>query len=115
QLSKEVLIELINYNWPGNVRELENIIERLVVMNDHTIYVKDLPAYIFQNIPLKKYEIPINSDKNLPNQIQNIEKKHIETALKETGFVKSKAARLLNLTLRQLDYRIHKYNIKLQK
>ncbi|PMP87352.1 MAG: sigma-54-dependent Fis family transcriptional regulator, partial [Desulfurella sp.] len=115
QLSKEVLIELINYNWPGNVRELENIIERLVVMNDHTIYIKDLPAYISQNISLKKYEIPTNSDKNLPNQIQNIEKKHIELALRETGFVKSKAARLLNLTLRQLDYRIHKYNIKLQK
>jgi|UniRef100_A0A832B052 Nif-specific regulatory protein len=114
QLSKEALIELINYNWPGNVRELENIIERLVVMNDQMIHINHLPTYISQKIPLRKYELDNLHDKNLPSQIQNIEKKHIEMALKETGFVKSKAARLLNLTLRQLDYRIHKYNIRLE-
>ncbi len=115
QISKEALIELINYNWPGNVRELENIIERLVVMNEQIVNLKDLPAYISQKIPLERYEIHSLNNKNLPTQIQNIEKKHIELALKETGFVKSKAARLLNLTLRQLDYRIRKYNIKIQK
>jgi len=115
QISKEALIELINYNWPGNVRELENIIERLVVMNEHIVNLEDLPAYISQKIPLEKLNMHSFSDKNLPTQIQNIEKKHIELALKETGFVKSKAARLLNLTLRQLDYRIRKYNIKIQK
>ncbi len=115
QISKEALIELINYNWPGNVRELENIIERLVVMNEQIVNLEDLPAYISQKIPLEKLEMHSLSDKNLPTQIQNIEKKHIELALKETGFVKSKAARLLNLTLRQLDYRIRKYNIKIQK
>lgn len=114
QFSKDALIELINYNWPGNVRELENIIERLVVMNEQIIYVQDLPSYISQKILLNKYVQVQENDKNLPNHIQNIEKGHIEIALKETGFVKSKAARLLNLTLRQLDYRIHKYNIKLQ-
>ncbi len=115
QISKEALIELINYNWPGNVRELENIIERLVVMNEQIVNLEDLPAYISQKIPLEKLEMHSLNDKNLPTQIQNIEKKHIELALKETGFVKSKAARLLNLTLRQLDYRIRKYNIKIQK
>jgi Nif-specific regulatory protein len=35
--------------------------------------------------------------------------------LEKTGYVKSRAAKLLGLTLRQLDYRIKKYNIEVKK
>lgn len=112
---KEAMIGLINYDWPGNVRELGNIIERLVVMNEDAISISDLPDYINQKIRVEPYVQNIQVNKNLPNQIQNIEKMHIESTLKETGFVKSRAARLLNLTLRQLDYRINKYGIKLSR
>jgi two-component system response regulator AtoC len=34
QISSETLHRLIEYPWPGNVRELENIVRRIVVLND---------------------------------------------------------------------------------
>jgi two-component system response regulator AtoC len=34
QLSPETLARLTQYSWPGNVRELENVIRRMVVLDD---------------------------------------------------------------------------------
>jgi len=45
RLSDNALQVLSNYYWPGNVRELENVIQRLVVMNEGSlIEVSDLPS-----------------------------------------------------------------------
>jgi len=34
QISSETMARLVEYPWPGNVRELENIMRRIVVLND---------------------------------------------------------------------------------
>nr|2M8G_X Chain X, Transcriptional regulator [Aquifex aeolicus VF5] len=52
---------------------------------------------------------------DLPKFIEETEKKRIIEALEKTGYVKSRAAKLLGYTLRQLDYRIKKYGIELKK
>ncbi|HZK55366.1 MAG TPA: hypothetical protein VFC84_14375 [Desulfosporosinus sp.] len=40
---------LYEYSWPGNVRELENVVERLVVLNQTGLIEKaDLPEQIQQ-------------------------------------------------------------------
>jgi len=113
-IEKDAVKAMVNYRWSGNIRELENTIERLVIMNDYTIGLKDLPLYIKEEEP----EINLDTEKplkDMPMTIENIEKQQIQEALKKTGYVKSKAARLLGYTIRQLDYRIKKYNIKVHK
>jgi len=55
------------------------------------------------------------SFKHLPSFVETTEREEIIKALEKTGYVKSRAAKLLGLTLRQLDYRIKKYNIELKK
>ncbi len=113
-IEKDAVKAMVNYRWSGNIRELENTIERLVIMNDYTIELKDLPLYIREEEP----EINLETEKplkDMPMTIENIEKQQIQEALKKTGYVKSKAARLLGYTIRQLDYRIKKYNIKIHK
>ncbi|MBN2534854.1 MAG: sigma-54-dependent Fis family transcriptional regulator [Spirochaetales bacterium] len=45
EFSEKALQVLKEYYWPGNVRELENVIQRLVVMNEHSVIdVPDLPS-----------------------------------------------------------------------
>jgi two-component system response regulator HydG len=44
-ISDQALQVLRNYHWPGNVRELENVVQRLVVMNEGgVVEVPDLPS-----------------------------------------------------------------------
>ncbi len=113
-IKKDATRAMVEYKWGGNIRELENTIERLVIMNDDDIKLDDLPNYIKENTA--DIDIPQdNGLKDVPMTIENIEKQQIQEALKKTGYVKSKAARLLGYTIRQLDYRIKKYGIKIQK
>lgn len=37
-----------NYDWPGNIRELKNVIEYVTTINDHTLSIQTLPAYLKQ-------------------------------------------------------------------
>ncbi|RMH79489.1 MAG: AAA family ATPase [Acidobacteria bacterium] len=108
RLEPKVMEILINYPWYGNVRELENFIERLVILKERTVRESDLPPYILA--PPRE-----EGHKNMPQVIENTEREEIIKALEKTGYVKSRAARLLGYTLRQLDYRLKKYHIPMRK
>ncbi len=110
-VSPAVMEAFINYSWQGNIRELENTIERLVVMNDGVVEPKDLPPHIL----LHRDQTEETVELDLPTQIMETEKERIINALEKTGYVKSRAAKLLGYTLRQLDYRIKKYGIEIKK
>ena len=114
-IKKDAIRAMVKYKWGGNIRELENTIERLVIMNDDDIKLNDLPTYIKENTTDTDFQQQDNGLKDVPMTIENIEKQQIQEALKKTGYVKSKTARLLGYTIRQLDYRIKKYGIKIQK
>ncbi len=114
RITDSALKVLVNYSWPGNVRELENTIERLVVLNDTKIDESFLPEYMKEK-SLSVPEDDASVYRDIPLAIESMERRQIEEALKKTGYVKSKAARLLGFTIRQLDYRIKKYNIRIKK
>jgi Nif-specific regulatory protein len=111
KISPDAMEVLIEYDWPGNIRELENTIERMVVMNDRTIRSTDLPPHI---LAFRRKSVGENYV-SLPEKIRETEVEKIIEALEKTGYVKSRAAKLLGYTLRQLDYRIRKYGIEIKK
>jgi Nif-specific regulatory protein len=109
-ISPNVLDILLNYEWPGNVRELENTIERIVVMSRGTaITESELPISIRNQTMKARYGVQVRDA--LPSTIEDIEKTKILDALKRTGWVQARAARLLGLSCRQIGYKIKKYNI----
>ncbi len=111
KITPEVLDVLVDYEWPGNVRELENTIERLVVMSaKKMIGIADLPL----NIRNRSSRAPgaVQTKNALPAAIADIEKEKILDAMKNTGWVQSRAARLLGLTPRQIGYKIKRYGIE---
>ena len=110
-VSPNVLDVLLNYEWPGNVRELENTIERLVVMSrGSNVTESELPISIRNQTIKARYGVQLKDA--LPSTIEDIEKTKILDALKRTGWVQARAARLLGISCRQIGYKIKKYNIQ---
>lgn len=121
EVSDAVYKYLVNYDWPGNVRELENAIQRLVILSDDEIADTSLlPVEIrsFQGSTLdnsRSYKPEETRHYTLTGSVEDLEKEKIIEALKKCGWVKSRSAKMLGITARQLDYRIKKYSIEIEK
>ena len=99
-------LELLSaYDWPGNVRELENAIERAVVLTTgSSVETKSLPPNVRPRItPAGMPTIP-------GAKLAEIEKYAILETLKATGGSTSKAAEILGISVRTIQYRLHEYN-----
>lgn len=96
---------LLRYDWPGNIRELQNVIYRAVALCDES---KIVPA----NLPL---ELRTSQDnQTLPGRtatLEEMEKMHIENALKRNEDNKKVAAGQLGISLATLYRKIKAYNI----
>lgn len=111
RISTPAIDLLMTYHWPGNVRELENSIERAVIVAEmDTIRAKDLPPSL-QTTDTKSPHL--TQDWSLPQAVENLEKEMIIEAMKKNHGHQGKAARTLDITERQMGYKIKKYNIKI--
>ena len=99
---------LTNYDWPGNVRELENTIERAVIMaKNELIEPDDLPSNINVNTKKSRKEtlrIPSGAT------MKEIEKRIILETLQSTNGSKSKAAKILGISTRKIEYKIKEWS-----
>ncbi|SDZ09847.1 PAS domain S-box-containing protein [Proteiniborus ethanoligenes] len=120
-ISDSAIEALKGYDWPGNVRELENIIGRSIINmthNENIIQVAHLPKlnsrYEGDNHELDSY---IKSNKQyrditLEEASIEAEKRAIISALNKYNNNKTQAAKVLNISIRTLYYKIEKYNIQ---
>jgi transcriptional regulator with PAS, ATPase and Fis domain len=102
QVESAAMSALQRYSWPGNVRELENLVERLVVLNDDgVIRPSDLPDYILANgVPQHQQTTQValpSEGVDLDGVLEKIENGFIERALERARGNKTMAAELLRL------------------
>ncbi len=98
---------LMMYDFPGNIRELKNIIERLVVLSDDGIIKKeDLPDMRILGV---ENESEINSLKQVR---QVAEEKYIKYILEKTNGNITLAAKMMDISRRQLFNKLVEYNLK---
>jgi DNA-binding NtrC family response regulator len=91
-ISEDAMTRLMAYDWPGNVRELENVIERAVALGSSSLlHVGDLPS----NLQYGSSERLPQNDVLLP--LDELERRAIMRALRESGGDKLAAARLLGI------------------
>jgi len=103
-ISEEAMRRLMAYDWPGNVRELENAVERAVALGSGPILqVGDLPS----NLQYSPVERAPESDEIVP--LEEIERRAIFRALRETGGDKLAAARLLGIGKTTLYRKLKQY------
>ena len=97
---------LMSYDWPGNVRELENAIERAVVMaSGREIEPKHLPPAVRPVAEADSAMPPVPG-----STLAELEKYAILETLASVGGSTSKAADVLGISVRTIQYRLHQYN-----
>lgn len=115
-LSDSALRILMRHDWPGNVRELENTMERAAVMSQdghidrETIILSGLDENGGQASPR-----PVEGASAILHDPDLDEREKVIAALEQAGWVQAKAARLLDMTPRQIAYRIQTLNITMRK
>ena len=106
QLEPEALEILEDYSWPGNVRELENVVQRLVVMNDSpVIRAEHLPQQLLYSSTASQEAILIPEEGvDFDTEMERIELAYLTAALRRTGGKKSAAAALLRIDPQRMKY-----------
>ena len=142
RITPEAMHVLAGCNWPGNVRELENCVERFATMaRSNVIRETDIPCQTNHCLSsvLWQYEskgavIPIvpdvmeasrhkaHEDTKPSDPIETVDpereaplRKQLLGAMEKSGWVQAKAARLMNMTPRQMGYALKKFNIEVKR
>jgi Nif-specific regulatory protein len=107
---------LMKHNWPGNVRELENRLERAAIMSSGGIIDRD----VIVNTGLEDEIDAVSHNRQKPapvdfNDESMDDRERVIAALEQSGWVQAKAARLLNMTPRQIAYRIQTLEITMKQ
>jgi len=118
KISNEAMDVIKRYHYPGNVRELENIIERTVALEPNNLILPEsLPRHMQEaqaptgQLDAHKIEIDAEKGIELEKLVADFERTLLVKALEQTGGIKKKAARLLNISFRSMRYRVDKYGL----
>ncbi len=114
-------LELLNkHDFPGNVRELENMMERAVALETGKTISFDTIRADLTDEKLSVSGIKAGGDGfdteetgkiDFQDVVAGTEKRLIVEAMNRAGGVKTKAAEILNISLRSLRYLLDKYGI----
>ena len=107
RISEETIQRLTRYAWPGNIRELQNIIERAVVLSQSSTLALSvdfdttpgrssrreeapsesrIPHPASHNDKAHKSVEPTPSSQQSPAALDDVERRHIESVLKQTNW-----------------------------
>jgi len=133
--SKKTIERLTAYHWPGNVRELQNVLKRFMILgrsedslddmlirNETRPQSADFPASAGQLLSTADLlEFDTNNPPDLSSlslkkikkkAIVRVEKEVISYVLEKTGWNRSKATKILNISYKTLLYKIKDLEIE---
>jgi arginine utilization regulatory protein len=118
QISEDLLAVLMKHSWPGNVRELEHMIEssmNMVDPGDRVLTFDHLPLYLRKKFTGQNdgYRDMIKYSCKLNIMLQEFEKRIIKETLLKNSWNISQTSKELGIFRQALQYRIKRYNIKL--
>jgi len=108
ELDPALVEVLLDYNWPGNVRELENLIERLVVLdNTSTLGLEFVPEKMLRALP----GTTPGDESTLEGAVDALKKRMIVNALRATDGNKVAAAKKLGISRSYLHRLINEFDL----
>ena len=109
-VTKKALSRLEKYDWPGNIRELDNMIRRAIIFMNYSETFIDAEHLVDSSSEVESTAI-IPSEGTLTERIEEYEKLIIEKTLAKNNGNKTKSAKELGLSIRNLYYKLEKYNL----
>jgi len=112
-ITNDAMQALTGYPWPGNIRELENTIERIVILaSAPEIGIDDLPAEVRTGVApsasrTHTFELP---EEGL--DLEEVEMDLLRQAMDRAGGSATKAAKLVGLTPKTLEARMHRLGLQ---
>jgi two-component system, NtrC family, response regulator PilR len=117
EISREAMAVLLDYSWPGNVRQLESAIERAILLCEgDQVMPGDLPQEVRERKAVGRaersrgsagFEIPAEGI-----NFEHLERDIIYQAMEKADWVIAKAAKMLGMSYRTLQYRLDKFGVK---
>lgn len=109
RFDSEILLAFERHSWPGNVRELENLVERLVVINeDNVLTAKHLPFQVSH--PLDSLSIQVNEPIFLERAIEMLERELLRKTMQSYPTTRQ-AARILGVSHPTVIRKMQKYKL----
>jgi transcriptional regulator with PAS, ATPase and Fis domain len=109
RLAPEAMALLRRYDWPGNVRELLHVVESAAVVCEGA---EILPPHLPKPLRPPVAPSPPRQDAAEPlPTLQEVERAHIELALRASGGHRGNAARVLGISERSLYRKIEEYRL----
>ncbi|MBN2414417.1 sigma-54-dependent Fis family transcriptional regulator [bacterium] len=113
--SDDALTALAAYSWPGNVRELHNTVERLMIMHPAEIITGADVARILpgeETPPPAVGVVPADSDKSFREQVEDFERRVLESGYRRTNGNVSELSRVLKMDRANLHRKLKQFGIK---
>lgn len=116
-ISAQAQAALVNYDWPGNVRELENILGRAIINmkpSEATLDYKHLPSLGTNTADPGNRIEPISvgtANKTYAEFFDEWEKSLLSGIISNCKGNKTKAAKILNISIRSLYYKLEKHHL----
>ena len=116
-ISAQAQASLVNYDWPGNVRELENILGRAIINMkplETTLDHRHLPSLgtsVDSNRRIEPIAVSTAGNKTYAEFFDEWEKALLSGIITNCSGNKTKAARILNISIRSLYYKLEKYHL----
>jgi two-component system response regulator FlrC len=101
-LTRDARESLLQHDWPGNVRELRNALERAAILCEGGL-ISARHLSLLTSAPPSQ---PMKTDLNV------VERETIEQVMRDCRWNKSKAAKRLGLSRKQLYVRLEKYDLE---
>jgi len=119
RISDESIEALLAYDWPGNVRQLENTIERGVAMETGEVLNVGAPgerskariaAEAMGAVPGDSAGVPPDGI-DMEAYVADLERSMLQSALRQSGGVQTRAAEMLKLSYRSFRHLAKKYRL----
>lgn len=106
-LTSKAIEKLASYNWPGNIQELRNIMERTYILAEDKYVDEDhLPRLVVEEV---QEEAIIEDFSEMT--LHDLEKRHICKTLDHLEGNKTRAAKVLGITVKTLYNKLHSYGL----